>query len=316
VTVGGLVGPFTSPSCHSASLLAHPPTLTTLKNFKTKFLFFRKRNNCDGRKVKRVKRSDDAFSDDLSVEVVLADFSNLTESDLLAVHQTVNEDNQPNPIEGDVSRRRRRKRKFSKIGVSLGIPHVSSLCESVAHCAVKRIMLDPSCSGSGLPTHSDNHNSRRNCKTPENDVCGGSDDGKTDDCGGSDDVGRLQKLSHFQKKLLSHALKEFKSVEVICYSTCSIHHEENEAVVEECLKTINNTTTIKIDNNDATASEMLIGSGDSDAAVVHDTSNENKVPQYCLEHPMRTWSNVGPMLRSSPETHNCRGFFLAKIVKK
>lgn len=46
---------------------------------------------------------------------------------------------------------------------------------------------------------------------------------------------RLKGLSNLQAKLLRHALTDFPRVKRIVYSTCSIHAEENEKVIEEAL---------------------------------------------------------------------------------
>lgn len=67
------------------------------------------------------------------------------------------------------------------------------------------ILVDPSCSGSGI------HNNYK-----------------------KDDL-RLKKLSFFQKKILNFSMK-LKKAKKIIYSTCSIHEEENEMVVEEILR--------------------------------------------------------------------------------
>lgn len=81
---------------------------------------------------------------------------------------------------------------------------------------VKFIVLDPSCSGSGLVTHQlidqgkityDPHFSTR----------------------------RIRRLARFQYKMLMHALS-FKHVHQVVYSTCSIYTEENENVVRKALK--------------------------------------------------------------------------------
>ncbi|KAF8691526.1 hypothetical protein HU200_040673 [Digitaria exilis] len=88
-----------------------------------------------------------------------------------------------------------------------------------SYAEVRAILLDPSCSGSGisaerldylLPSHSRDE----------------QDDASTSS--------RVLKLSAFQKKALSHALS-FPSVERVVYSTCSIHQVENEDVVNAVL---------------------------------------------------------------------------------
>jgi 25S rRNA (cytosine2278-C5)-methyltransferase len=73
---------------------------------------------------------------------------------------------------------------------------------------VTHILLDPSCSGSGLD--------RLDYGSP------------------SDLEGRLRNLSKFQTRLLEYALS-FPLVERVVYSTCSIHAEENERVVRKVL---------------------------------------------------------------------------------
>ncbi|XP_043910047.1 28S rRNA (cytosine-C(5))-methyltransferase [Protopterus annectens] len=78
---------------------------------------------------------------------------------------------------------------------------------------VKHILLDPSCSGSGIV-------SRLNQLTDDK---------------ASSSSERLQALSGFQRKALSHALC-FPTVERVVYSTCSVHTEENEDVVRDALK--------------------------------------------------------------------------------
>lgn len=78
---------------------------------------------------------------------------------------------------------------------------------------VKYILLDPSCSGSGIVQRFEN------ADTTE-----------------GDHEQRLEKLSRLQLKMLLHAMNEFPAVERIVYSTCSINAEENEAVVQKALK--------------------------------------------------------------------------------
>ncbi|KAI5190766.1 25S rRNA (cytosine2278-C5)-methyltransferase [Nematocida sp. AWRm77] len=67
------------------------------------------------------------------------------------------------------------------------------------------ILVDPSCSGSGM--HPDEEK----------------------------DESRLKGLMQFQIKMLSRALS-FPNVQRVVYSTCSLYEEENETVVFQCLK--------------------------------------------------------------------------------
>lgn len=77
---------------------------------------------------------------------------------------------------------------------------------------VKFILVDPSCSGSGM--------NRIEIRKP-----------------GEENLSqRLRKLQSLQSMILAHALLDFPNVKKVVYSTCSIYPEENECVVEEALK--------------------------------------------------------------------------------
>ncbi|KAG8926873.1 hypothetical protein FRC00_002483 [Tulasnella sp. 408] len=80
---------------------------------------------------------------------------------------------------------------------------------------VTHILLDPSCSGSGIVGRLDHLVENR------------EDDG-------SEKEERLRKLSTFQRQIIEHAM-QFPSAARIVYSTCSIHPEENEHVVRDAL---------------------------------------------------------------------------------
>lgn len=79
---------------------------------------------------------------------------------------------------------------------------------------VSHILLDPSCSGSGIVNRLD--------------YLVESEDGE-----GSEES-RLAKLSAFQLSMIRHAMK-FPNVSRVVYSTCSIHAIENEQVVRQAL---------------------------------------------------------------------------------
>ncbi|KAF9453472.1 S-adenosyl-L-methionine-dependent methyltransferase [Macrolepiota fuliginosa MF-IS2] len=80
---------------------------------------------------------------------------------------------------------------------------------------VTHILLDPSCSGSGIVNRLDH------LLSAEND----SED---------DSQERLNKLATFQLKMIKHAMR-FANAQRIVYSTCSIHAIENERVVSSAL---------------------------------------------------------------------------------
>ncbi|CAH8641450.1 unnamed protein product [Schistosoma rodhaini] len=92
---------------------------------------------------------------------------------------------------------------------------------------VQSILLDPSCSGSGLsirqPDGGDEQFDKFTHKN-NNNYC-------TDEYS-EEYSSRLKRLSNLQAMLLKHALK-FPNVQRVVYSTCSIHPEENESVVRE-----------------------------------------------------------------------------------
>ncbi|KAI0261510.1 S-adenosyl-L-methionine-dependent methyltransferase [Gloeopeniophorella convolvens] len=81
---------------------------------------------------------------------------------------------------------------------------------------VTHILLDPSCSGSGIVNRLD--------YLVESEA--EKDDARTE---------RLAKLAAFQLQMIRHAMK-YPAVERIVYSTCSINPEENERVVHAALQ--------------------------------------------------------------------------------
>lgn len=91
---------------------------------------------------------------------------------------------------------------------------------NVQYSDIDYIVLDPSCSGTGMLSRLDYD--------------------KTEISNS-----RLNRLSSLQSKLLSHALTMFPSVKRVVYSTCSLNAEENEKVIEEALL---HTTEFKLIN--------------------------------------------------------------------
>jgi putative methyltransferase len=91
------------------------------------------------------------------------------------------------------------------------------MSEPDKHERVTHILLDPSCSGSGMT----------------NRIKFGDADQEQ-----KKDKKRLWNLEALQRRMIMHAMS-FPSVEKIVYSTCSIHEEENENVVRYALDNCN-----------------------------------------------------------------------------
>ncbi|BFZ22996.1 hypothetical protein BsWGS_26035 [Bradybaena similaris] len=122
---------------------------------------------------------------------------------------------------------------------------------------IQFILVDPSCSGSGM-------------LGSKNEIY---------DC--STDTHRLQTLKRFQIVILKHALR-FPAVQRVVYSTCSVHAEENEQVVEEVMAQVSEYFKFK---------EIL--------------------PQWKCSRGLDGYPNSRFFLRLSPEADLTQGFFVA-----
>ncbi|XP_058968002.2 28S rRNA (cytosine-C(5))-methyltransferase-like [Pocillopora verrucosa] len=129
---------------------------------------------------------------------------------------------------------------------------------------VQYIVVDPSCSGSGIVNRMDGIIDEKEDKLKEEE--------------------RLLSLAKFQLSVLNHALS-FPHVKRVVYSTCSIHQQENEDVVEAAL-------------------------------------NANR-DRFSLEHALPSWTHRGMAvfpeaercIRASPDQDFSNGFFVALFVR-
>ncbi|KAI8520750.1 putative 28S rRNA (cytosine-C(5))-methyltransferase [Branchiostoma belcheri] len=134
--------------------------------------------------------------------------------------------------------------------------------EDPRYSGVEYILLDPSCSGSGIASRLDHLTDEEGSITTE----------------------RLESLAQFQLSALKHALS-FPAVRRVAYSTCSVHRQENEDVVQAALQ-----------------------------------EYEGK---YHLQHILPTWDHRGMdtfpqacrCVRASPEQDMTNGFFVALFEK-
>ncbi|XP_066146187.1 28S rRNA (cytosine-C(5))-methyltransferase [Euwallacea fornicatus] len=119
---------------------------------------------------------------------------------------------------------------------------------------VQYILVDPSCSGSGMTDRLD-HSSIK-------------------------DSFRLQKLAGFQIKILRAALSRYPNAQRIVYSTCSLYPEENEDVVRQVLETNNDFKLVP-------AGKFL-----DNQWINFGSSNFGKIGEYCLyARPEEDFSN-------------------------
>jgi len=93
------------------------------------------------------------------------------------------------------------------------------------YASVRAILLDPTCSGSGMLHRIEQYYKHRV-----------SDDGSPSKNTGekSDLMENVDALAAFQKEIIQHAMR-FPNVQIITYSTCSTHAAEDECVVSACL---------------------------------------------------------------------------------
>ncbi|CAG8456115.1 280_t:CDS:10 [Diversispora eburnea] len=142
---------------------------------------------------------------------------------------------------------------------------------------VEYILIDPSCSGSGILNRLDHlldNSSENDQETSENSL-----------------KERLENLSEFQKKTILHAFK-FPSVKKIVYSTCSIHAQENEHVVKHALEQTDNF--ILTDEKDIMPEWPKRG-------IASEIGNDEEAAKR--------------LIRSSPQEYT-NGFFVACFIRK
>lgn len=136
-------------------------------------------------------------------------------------------------------------------------------------CNVKALLLDPSCSGSGT-------RGRR-----MDDIMPSAQEGESKQV----DVSRIEQLAAFQRAALLHALS-FPCLERLVYSTCSVHEQENEGVVQAVLP----------------------------AARLRGFQLATALPEW-PHRGLPTFDGAHHVLRTNPERDEMDGFFVALFVR-
>ncbi|EIN03703.1 S-adenosyl-L-methionine-dependent methyltransferase [Punctularia strigosozonata HHB-11173 SS5] len=148
--------------------------------------------------------------------------------------------------------------------------------EDPRYAGVTHILLDPSCSGSGIVNRLDHL-----LETEEDDA--------------DDRQERLAKLAAFQLSMIKHAMK-FPSAKRIVYSTCSMHATENEHVVREALR-----------------SEEAANSG---FRLASRQDVLPQWPRRGLPQEMDDPEDADSVIRCSPGEDATNGFFVSCFVKE
>ncbi|CAJ1030078.1 putative 16S rRNA methyltransferase RsmB/F [Leishmania utingensis] len=194
--------------------------------------------------------------------------------------------------------------------------------------ATEGILLDPSCSASGVMTRVDvalqHHHVQqqqqgkgqpadRAVSSRQGGRCGGHPknaaagegqlDGDTEeaitsgainpDAQGNDfsmKEERVEKLARLQRKLLAHSLLSFDNCRTVVYSTCSVHEEENEEVVRQVLD-----------------DERVKARGWRLSNIMPDTWKTRGVEREDEAHPLHF------TIRCDPATDATNGFYVARF---
>ncbi|CAD7962341.1 unnamed protein product [Amoebophrya sp. A25] len=181
------------------------------------------------------------------------------------------------------------------------------------------LVLDPSCSGSGLAEHvADNVAVFE--KQPESVLLRSTETKSSQEvrtgCGEKDALdsssSRVESLAQFQTRLLEHGLAAFSTaLETVLYSTCSIFDRENEHVVRDALASASSKKSWKavpalpfawpeIRKTEAESRQKKLV--DSDKSIIKTAEERQNLEDLLLL-----------CAHSLPKEHKCRGFFLARI---
>ncbi|KAL8450480.1 hypothetical protein Emag_003170 [Eimeria magna] len=225
-------------------------------------------------------------------------------------------------------------------------------------CFAQKILLDPSCSGSGLPTHQPSAVAIPAAVKPATADGGASEEGislqqwsweswRGDHLHGLStgeaskrlptvtppptQDRRVSRLAALQQKLLLHALTAFPAARAVCYSTCSLYVQENESVLlslglhkqqqlqqrsQQPQQQQARLSTWRVCRPPLHAGWFPTASAVSQLVQQIESSTSGSNNSSTTRQLQEALQQFGPLcVRATPETHKCRGFFLAAIQR-
>ena len=226
-----------------------------------------------------------------------------------------------NAVESERPKKRQKKGKVNASDDDGG-DNIRNLTEN-EFCNVRGILLDPSCSGSGMTKTRDQNFSY--AVSDGEDVPDGVDEDSInnkppDDPFYSND--RVKSLSNFQYQALLHAVTAYPSCTRVVYSTCSIYVEENERVVERVLQSLSQRRTESENDGEETLAWQIVAPKclqhwKRRGLVPERNSNSSaEKSEGMTSNNVLTQKEVDSMIRVDPSKDSTNGFFVACLQRR
>ena len=170
---------------------------------------------------------------------------------------------------------------------------------------IDAILLDPSCSSSGVVSsidvvaalHHGGGGAPQSTPGGADEAAAGNDAEEhsqpddIDDSGAVSAARRVASLAALQRRMLGYALTSFPLCKRVVYSTCSVHPEENEAVVASAMR-----CALRVSRRRQDGSSGGDNGGDDDAGVPQQHDSAPQPPEWSLSKIAPQWSSRGQPL--------------------
>ena len=173
---------------------------------------------------------------------------------------------------------------------------------------VKYVLMDPSCSGSGLRSIERLGENRNTANTTTYNSSSHSSSSSSSMSDVESDP-RLLKLQSFQISVILHAMS-IPSVEYLAYSTCSTHEVENEGVVKAILDATHSSS------DGSCSATGGGGGGDGSGWELIAPSRFNTWSRRGHTYTGLTAEQSACLVRCSPDEDNTSGFFVAVFHRR